>query len=71
MGWVRELGEGVKRIYEEMEKYFLDHPIYEEQQQSVRLTLKNNIVMRRIRLLIKVATSINGPNQFYKILKSN
>ena len=43
IGWVRELGEGVKRIYEEMNKVFLDDPIYEEEQQQVRLILKNNI----------------------------
>lgn len=47
--WVRELGEGVKRIYKEMEKAFLDPPIYTEPNFSVVLTLKNNIIMRRIR----------------------
>lgn len=45
-GWVRELNEGVKRIYEDMEDFFLDEPIYSEPEQSVRLVLKNNIVMR-------------------------
>lgn len=48
-GWVRELNEGVKRIYSDMNKYFLDDPIYTEPGQAVRLTLKNNIVMRSIR----------------------
>lgn len=48
-GWVRELNEGVKRIYSDMNKYFLDDPIYNEPGQAVRLTLKNNIVMRSIR----------------------
>ena len=48
-GWVRELNEGVKRIYSDMEKFFLDDPVYSEPGQSVRLVLKNNIVMRKLR----------------------
>jgi ATP-dependent DNA helicase RecG len=48
-GWVRELNEGVKRIYSDMEKFFLDDPIYSEPEQSVKLVLKNNIVMRSLR----------------------
>lgn len=48
-GWVRELNEGVKRIYTDMESFFLDDPIYTEPEQSVRLVLKNNIVMRNLR----------------------
>lgn len=48
-GWVRELNEGVKRIYSDMEKFFLDDPVYTEPGQSVRLLLKNNIVMRNLR----------------------
>lgn len=48
-GWVRELNEGVKRIYSDMNKFFLDDPIYSEPEQSVRLVLKNNIVMRNLR----------------------
>lgn len=41
----RELNEGVKRIYADMESFFLDDPIFSEPEQSVKLTLKNNIVM--------------------------
>lgn len=49
-GYVRELNEGVKRIYSDMEAFFLDDPEYSEPgQQAVKLTLKNNIVMRKIR----------------------
>lgn len=48
-GWVRELNEGVKRIYSDMEDFFLDPPVYTETDQSVRLVLKNNIVMRSMR----------------------
>jgi ATP-dependent DNA helicase RecG len=32
-----------------MEKFFLEDPIYSEPEQSVRLVLKNNIVMRKLR----------------------
>lgn len=49
LGWVRELGEGVKRIYKEMKEYFLDEPIYDEPNYSVLLVLRNNIVTRRQR----------------------
>lgn len=48
-GWVRELNEGVKRIYSDMKKFFLDDPVYSEPEQAVKLVLKNNIVMRNLR----------------------
>lgn len=48
-GWVRELNEGVKRIYSDMADFFLDEPEYSEPEYSVKLILKNNIVMRNIR----------------------
>lgn len=48
-GWVRELNEGVKRIYADMAGFFLEAPIYTEPEQSVKLTLKNNYIMRSIR----------------------
>ena len=48
-GWVKELNEGVKRIYSDMADFFLDEPEYSEPEYSVKLILKNNIVMRNIR----------------------
>ncbi len=48
-GWVRELNEGVKRIYADMEAFFLDPPVYSEPEQTVKLILKNNYVMRTLR----------------------
>ena len=47
LGIVRELNEGVKRIYSEMKRFFLKDPIYSEpDHNSVLLILDNNIVMR-------------------------
>ena len=47
LGIVRELNEGVKRIYSEMQRFFLNDPIYSEpDRNSVLLVLENNIVMR-------------------------
>ena len=48
-GWVRELNEGVKRIYADMEAFFLDPPVYSEPEQTVKLILKNNYIMRTLR----------------------
>lgn len=58
-GWVRELNEGVKRIYADMEEFFLDDPVYSEPEQSVKLVLKNNIVMRTIRATSRVQANIS------------
>lgn len=44
---VKELNEGVKRIYKEMKEFFLDDPEYSEPNgRAVKLVLRNNIVMR-------------------------
>ncbi|CVK18400.1 ATP-binding protein [Sporomusa sphaeroides] len=60
-GWVKELGEGVKRIYEEMKSFFLDEPIYDEpNNQSVLLTLKNNVFMRRNRRQERIGTLVSS-----------
>lgn len=48
-GWVREFGEGVNRMYKNMEEYFLDDPEYKVTTHSTELTLRNNIVMRNSR----------------------
>jgi ATP-dependent DNA helicase RecG len=59
-GWVRELNEGVKRIYSDMASFFLDEPVYSEPEESVRLVLKNNIVMRTVRQKNRTKTSIGA-----------
>lgn len=47
--WVKELNEGVRRIYSEMEKAYLKKPTYSEPNGSVLLKLENNILNRHIR----------------------
>ena len=49
-GWVRELNEGVQRIYDEMARLFLNDPLFEEPNDaSVQLTLENSITSRVLR----------------------
>lgn len=43
MGFVRQLNEGVSRIYESMEKSMLSKPEYREQNGNVYLTLRNKV----------------------------
>ena len=50
IGWVRELNEGVQRIYDEMAGYFLNDPLYTEpNNSSVLLTLENSATSRVLR----------------------
>ncbi len=48
-GWVKEMNEGVKRIYSEMEKLFLKQPTYHEPNNNVLLVLENNVLNRTMR----------------------
>ncbi len=49
-GWVRELNEGVKRIYTDMASFFLDPPVFSEPNgNTVLLVLRNNIATRAVR----------------------
>lgn len=49
-GWVRELNEGVKRIYTDMESFFLEPPVFSEPNgNTVLLVLRNNIAARSMR----------------------
>ena len=43
LGYVRQLNEGVSRIYESMEKSMLSLPEYKERNGNVFLTLKNRV----------------------------
>lgn len=49
-GWVRELNEGVQRIYDEMQSYFLNDPVFTEPEDAaVLLTLQNSATSRVLR----------------------
>ena len=49
-GYVRELNEGVKRIYSDMQEAFLKDPVYTEPNNAaVALILENTILSRKIR----------------------
>ncbi len=54
LGWVREMNEGVKRIYSEMESAFLHEPRFSEPGNKVVLTLENNIVSRHLRTRVSL-----------------
>ena len=58
-GWVRELNEGVQRIYDEMASFFLNEPTYTEPNgMSVRLVLENSITSRVLRQADSVVGSL-------------
>ncbi len=59
-GWVKELNEGVKRIYDEMQMCFLKSPVYTEpNQNSVLLVLENSITSRQLRNDDKISSIFN------------
>lgn len=58
-GWVKEMNEGVKRIYSEMEKLFLKKPKYSEPNRNVLLVLENNILNRHMRTTDKIKNLIS------------
>ena len=55
-GWVREMNEGVKRIFSEMAKSYLHEPKYTEPGNKVILTLENSILTRRSRQETQLGT---------------
>lgn len=59
-GWVKEMNEGVKRIYSEMEKFYLKTPVYSEPNNNVLLLLENNILNRRLRIADSLEKIISG-----------
>ncbi len=51
LGWVKELNEGVNRIYAEMDSFYLQNPVYlEPNHQAVQLVLENNMAARNLRV---------------------
>lgn len=58
-GWVKEMNEGVKRIYSEREKPFLKKPQCFEPNNNVLLVLENNILNRNMRTVDKIKDIIS------------
>ena len=56
---VRKFGEGVDRMYKNMEEYFLEDPEYVATNAYTELTLRNNIVMRNSRRKEEISKIIN------------
>ena len=68
LGLVKELNEGVARIYKEMSEFFLDEPEYTEPNgMLVKLVLKNNIVMRNKRRNEKLLKEDNIRNNWEEL----
>lgn len=68
LGYVRELGEGVNRIFEEMNKAGLPEPIFQNPQGSVIVTLKNDIAHRELRKYSDLKNKI--PNSIFDKLNN-
>lgn len=60
LGYVRELNEGVPRIYSAMAESMLAEPIYQERNQIVYLTLKNNVTKQKETILMEVNRRIEA-----------
>lgn len=59
-GWVKELNEGVNRIYDEMQRFFLNEPKYSEPNNlSVQLVLENSITSRHLRAKDKLESAFS------------
>ncbi len=58
-GWVKELNEGVKRIYDEMQSFYLKSPEYSEPNNNVLLILENSITSRALRSVDRVFNEID------------
>ena len=65
-GWVKEMNEGVKRIYTEMQSLFLKDPVYSEPGHQVLLLLENNILNRHIRVTDSLKRKLT-PNVFNEL----
>lgn len=59
-GWVKELNEGVNRIYDEMQSFFLHAPKYSEpNNQAVLLVLENSITSRNVRVIDQLSNLLS------------
>lgn len=60
-GYIKEMNEGVTRIYQEMEAYFLPEPQYSEPNQSaVQLILENNILIHQLNNVSRIKNKLQS-----------
>ena len=71
MGYVRQLNEGVSRIYESMEKSMLSDPEYREANGNVYLTLRNKISEHSKTIHDSVMKNIESRWSEYNITQRN
>jgi len=68
MKYMRELGEGVDRMIQEMEQMELEPPVFEEYAFMVRVTLRNSLEKRGLKLPAKVPEDLAELNQRQRAL---
>jgi ATP-dependent DNA helicase RecG len=69
MKYMRELGEGVDRMIREMEKMGLEMPVFEEYAFMLRVTLRNNLERRGLKLPARdEMTKLVGLNKRQQVL---
>lgn len=70
MKYMRELGEGVDRMIREMEQMDLDAPVFEEYAFMIRVTLRNSLERRGLKLPARaeVTEKLIGLNQRQRAL---
>lgn len=71
MGYVRQLNEGVSRIYESMEKSMLSKPEYKVQNGNVFLTLRNKVSKHSKTINDAVMKQIENNFTHYNITQKN
>lgn len=69
MGYVRELNEGVKRIYNSMSEYKLAEPIYSDKDSIVTLRLENSTFLNEKSLPADLLDRISGKMASYNATK--
>lgn len=71
LGWVRQLNEGVNRIYESMEKSMLSEPEYQVRNNNVYLTLKNKVSMHSKTIATEIINQIEQQWENYNDIAGN
>jgi ATP-dependent DNA helicase RecG len=62
MKYMRDFGEGVDRMYREMETMGMPTPVYEEYAFMLRVTLRNNLETRQLRQVTNLSQDERAAN---------